>query len=83
MTIGSLLTQATTFTPSFSPSRDLPSLEGKVALVTGASTGLGKETAKELARKGYPLTFYLSLSLCSLAHSLFPSPSLTIFSLSL
>eukprot|EP00842_Homolaphlyctis_polyrhiza_P005912 jgi/Hompol1/6321/HPOL_001080-RA len=50
MTIGSLITQ-TVFEPPWSPSQ-LPSLVDKVAIVTGASTGLGKVTAKELARKG-------------------------------
>ena len=51
MTIKSVFTQGFT-SPSFNPSKDLPDLNGKVAIVTGASTGLGKETAKELARKG-------------------------------
>ena len=31
---------------------DIPDLTGKVAVVTGASSGIGFETAKELARKG-------------------------------
>ncbi|KAL2918559.1 hypothetical protein HK105_201960 [Polyrhizophydium stewartii] len=49
MTIGSIITQ-TFFQPKWGVDR-IPSLEGKVAIVTGASGGLGKVTALELARK--------------------------------
>lgn len=37
--------------PGFTTS-GIPRLDGKVAIVTGANTGIGLETAKELARKG-------------------------------
>src|SRR5258708_36469653 len=44
-------------TPNRSPTRqwtagDIPDLAGKVAIVTGANSGLGKATARELARAG-------------------------------
>lgn len=35
---------------SFSPQKDIPSLQGKVILVTGANAGLGKQALLELAR---------------------------------
>lgn len=31
---------------------DIPDLSGKIAIVTGANTGIGKVSAKEMARKG-------------------------------
>jgi retinol dehydrogenase-12 len=51
MTYSSVLKQTFWF-PSWNPSTGIPDLSGKTALVTGASTGLGKVTAMELARKG-------------------------------
>lgn len=32
--------------------KDIPDLSGKIAIVTGATSGIGKSTARELARKG-------------------------------
>jgi len=45
------LTQTLTMGSSYS-TEDIPSLEGKVAIITGASAGIGKICALEMARQG-------------------------------
>ena len=39
---------------SFEPARDIPSLAGKVILITGGLGDLGMQSAIELARHGRP-----------------------------
>ncbi|PVI06005.1 oxidoreductase-like protein [Periconia macrospinosa] len=45
--------------PSFDPAKDIPSLEGKIIIVTGGNTGLGKQTIAYLAAHG-PARIYLA-----------------------
>ncbi|KAK6063983.1 short chain dehydrogenase [Seiridium cupressi] len=45
---------------SFDPSRDIPSLAGKIVLVTGGSGDLGRQTTIELARHGRPARIYIA-----------------------
>lgn len=45
---------------SFKPERDIPSLAGKVVLVTGAAGDIGRVTATELARHGRPARIYVA-----------------------
>lgn len=45
---------------SFTPSKDIPSLAGKVILVTGGNAGLGKQSILELARYGKPAKIFMA-----------------------
>lgn len=44
----------------FTPARDIPSLAGKVVLITGAAGDLGRQMATELARYGRPARIYVA-----------------------
>lgn len=44
----------------FEAARDIPSLAGKVILITGAAGDLGRQTAIELARHGRPARIYVA-----------------------
>lgn len=37
---------------TFNPDKDIPSLEGKVILVTGGNSGLGKQSILEFSKHG-------------------------------
>ncbi|KAH8895279.1 NAD(P)-binding protein [Thozetella sp. PMI_491] len=45
---------------AFNPARDIPSLAGRVVLITGAAGDLGRQTAIELARYGRPARIYVA-----------------------
>lgn len=45
---------------SFEPARDIPSLAGKVVLITGAGGDIGRVTATELAKHGRPARIYVA-----------------------
>ncbi|KAI0152623.1 NAD(P)-binding protein [Xylariaceae sp. FL1272] len=45
---------------TFEAKRDIPSLAGKVVLITGAAGDLGRQTATELSRYGRPARLYIA-----------------------
>lgn len=45
---------------SFDAAKDIPSLAGKVILITGAAGDLGRQTATDLARYGRPARIYIA-----------------------
>ncbi|KAK0713231.1 short-chain dehydrogenase/reductase [Lasiosphaeria miniovina] len=56
MAFSSLFGGATTFNAA----KDMPSLAGKVVLVTGGNSGLGKQSVLDLARYGKPAVVWLA-----------------------
>ncbi|KAL4867224.1 hypothetical protein BDV12DRAFT_123283 [Aspergillus spectabilis] len=46
--------------PAFDPERDIPSLAGKIILITGAAGDLGRQTTVELVRYGRPKRIYIT-----------------------
>ncbi|KAI9162806.1 oxidoreductase [Paramyrothecium foliicola] len=47
-------------TQKFNPARDIPSLARKIILITGGASGMGRQTAVELARCGKPARIYVA-----------------------
>ncbi|KAL8365474.1 hypothetical protein RB595_004336 [Gaeumannomyces hyphopodioides] len=46
--------------PYYNPARDIPSLAGKVILITGGTSGTGKEAAAEISRYGRPAQVWIA-----------------------
>ncbi|TLD14602.1 hypothetical protein PspLS_11044 [Pyricularia sp. CBS 133598] len=46
--------------PYYQPERDIPSLRGKVILITGGTIGLGKEAAAQLSQNGRPAQVWIA-----------------------
>ncbi|TLS21269.1 uncharacterized protein PpBr36_10532 [Pyricularia pennisetigena] len=46
--------------PYYQPERDIPSLRGKVVLITGGTIGLGKEAAAQLSQNGRPAQVWIA-----------------------
>jgi NAD(P)-dependent dehydrogenase (short-subunit alcohol dehydrogenase family) len=46
--------------PNFKASRDVPSLAGKVIIITGGAGGLGRQATIDLARHGKPSRIYVA-----------------------
>lgn len=46
--------------PDYNPATDMPSLAGKVILITGGTSGTGKEAAAEMSRYGRPAQVWIA-----------------------